>query len=733
MNFEPSDEQAMIAETFARFLDEQSSMARVRAAWATGFDPDLWQGIAELGGFALLVPEADGGLGLGLFDAALLMDDIGRTLASGPIAETMVAARLLSDAGEGEWLAQVLAGEAVVTIALHDAAGWPVQWVPGGAVADRVIARDGDALYLVTPAAGEKILEPNLAGMPMAEIRLDASSDRVPLGEGADALAAFAKGLERWKLLTAATLSGLGREAVRLASAYASERAQFGQLIGTYQGISHPLADLHVDLDGGRLLVWRALRDLADGVAGAGAEIPLALWWNSDAAGRAVAQALHTFGGYGLTTEYDIHLYNLRAKAIPLMLGDPALLLEEAGRRLYGGEAAPLPDAGEVPVEFDLGEEARVLAADVDAFFTRTLTPELKAKAHYSFDGHDAGVHRKLAEEKLLFPAWRPELGGRNAGAYAQHAALGIWEKHGWTTHAVGVTKMVGTIIDRFGSDRLKDEVLSRIVAGEVICSLGFSEPGSGSDVFSAKTRALRDGGGWRIDGQKMFTSGADQADYVLMLTRTNFDVAKHKGLTMFIVPLKGEGVEIQPVHTFQDERTNITYYDGVRIPDAYRLGEVDGGVKVMSASLELEQSATWIEAQKHLLHAAETVCRETLRAGRPMIEKPAVAARLARVFAGNLVTEMLGFRSLWAATMGKPADGYGSMVKLFSSERFRLDSADLLDLTAPESLSHRTGLAAYINLSYRHAQGATVYGGTSEVHRSVVAERVLGLPRTRA
>jgi len=733
MNFEPSDEQAMIAETFARFLDEQSSMARVRAAWATGFDPDLWQGIAELGGFALLVPEADGGLGLGLFDAALLMDDIGRTLASGPIAEAMVAARILSDAGEGEWLAKALAGEAVVTIALHDAAEWPVQWVPGGAVADRVIARDGDALYLVIPATGEKVLEPNLAGMPMAEIRLDGSSDRVLLGEGADALAAFAKGLERWKLLAAATLSGLGREAVRLASAYASERAQFGQLIGTYQGISHPLADLHVDLDGGRLLVWRALRDLADDVAGAGAEIPLALWWNSDAAGRAVAQALHTFGGYGLTTEYDIHLYTLRAKAIPLMLGDPSLLLEEAGRRLYGGETAPLPEAGEVPVEFDLGEEARVLAADVDAFFIRTLTPELKAKAHYSFDGHDAGVHRKLAEEKLLFPAWRPELGGRNAGAYAQHAALGIWEKHGWTTHAVGVTKMVGTIIDRFGSGRLKEEVLSRIVAGEVICSLGFSEPASGSDVFSAQTRALRDGDDWRIDGQKMFTSGADQADYVLMLTRTNFDVAKHKGLTMFIVPLKGEGVEIQPVHTFQDERTNITYYDGVRIPDAYRLGEVDGGVKVMSASLELEQSATWIEAQKHLLHSAETVCRETLRAGRPMIEKPGVAARLARVFAGNLVTEMLGFRSLWAATLGKPADGYGSMVKLFSSERFRLDSADLLDLTAPESLSHRKGPGAYINLSYRHAQGATVYGGTSEVHRSVVAERVLGLPRTRA
>ena len=148
---------------------------------------------------------------------------------------------------------------------------------------------------------------------------------------------------------------------------------------------------------------------------------------------------------------------------------------------------------------------------------------------------------------------------------------------------------MVGTIIWRYGSDELKRDVLSKIVSGESICSLGYSEPGCGSDVFAAATRATRDGAGWRIDGQKMFTSGANLADYVLMLTRTDPDVPKHKGLTMFIVPLKAPGVEVKPVYTFQDERTNITYYDGVKIPDSYRLGDVNGGVKVMSAGLELE------------------------------------------------------------------------------------------------------------------------------------------------
>ncbi len=128
---------------------------------------------------------------------------------------------------------------------------------------------------------------------------------------------------------------------------------------------------------------------------------------------------------------------------------------------------------------------------------------------------------------------------------------------------------MIGAIMQHFGSDEVKREVLSRVVAGESTCSLGFSEPGSGSDVFAAVTRAVPDGNGWRIDGQKMFTSGANLADYVLLLARTNPDVPKHKGLTMFIVPLKAEGVDIHPVYTFQDERTNITYYDGVRIPTA--------------------------------------------------------------------------------------------------------------------------------------------------------------------
>jgi len=130
-------------------------------------------------------------------------------------------------------------------------------------------------------------------------------------------------------------------------------------------------------------------------------------------ASRTVAQALHTFVATALPTEYDIHLYNLRAKAWPLVFGDPSRLIEEADAGCYAGETTVLPEVGEISIDFDLGDEARALAQELDAFFKRNLTPELKAKAHYSFDGHDAGLHRKLAQAGLLFPRRPREFGGR--------------------------------------------------------------------------------------------------------------------------------------------------------------------------------------------------------------------------------------------------------------------------------------------------------------------------------
>ncbi|AXB78405.1 acyl-CoA dehydrogenase [Novosphingobium sp. P6W] len=726
MNFDLTDEQEMMRDTFARFLDEHSSTVRVRKAQETaGFDAGLWSGLADLGAFAMRVPENAGGMNLGLFDAALLMEEAGRTLVSGPLAEGLVAARLLGQFGGQEaLLEQAIGGEAVVTIAMHDIAVKPVQWVAGGAVAQAVVARRGAEVVLVTVAGRA---EANLATTPIAEIDL-ASGETAVLGSGEDALATFAAAIEEWKLYIAVSLSGIGRQALKMAAEYAGERKAFGQLIGTFQGISHPLADLLCDVDGAKFLAWKAIRDIYDGSAEAGPAISLAYWYACDAAARAVAQGLHTFGGFGLSSEYDIHLYNLRAKGLPLVAGDPALMLEEAGRRLYAGEVPALPASGEVPLDFDLGDEARQVCAELAELFATKVTPEMKAKFHYSWEGYVPEVHKMLADNKLLFPGLPEHLAGRRISPYARIAAMGELERQGYNTPGANVAAMVAMMIDKYGSDELKAEVLPRITGGDVLCSLGYSEPSCGSDVFAAQCKATQmEDGSWRIDGTKMWTSGANLSSYVLMLTRTNPDVPKHKGLTMFIVPLKTEGVTVQAVHTFQDERTNITFYDGVVIPDSWRLGEIDGGVKTMSAALELEHGGGFSKVMKAMIEAAVELTGELGIAGEVRTQ-----CRLARSVAHLWISDMLTYRAQWSSVEKKPNHAFGPMAKMYSSEKFLSDSRDLLDLTAPVSLSRRAGPAGFLNQCYRHAAGTTIYGGTSEVHRSMVAERGLGLPRTR-
>ncbi|PNU04996.1 acyl-CoA dehydrogenase [Novosphingobium guangzhouense] len=727
MNFDLTDEQEMMRDTFARFLDEHSSMVRVRKAQETdGFDPALWHGLAELGAFAMRVPEDAGGMDLGLFDAALLMEEAGRTLVSGPLAEALVAARLLGQlGGQEELLEAVIGGEAVATIAMHDAAQHTKQWIAGGAVAKAVIARQGSDVVLITPAAAKA--EANLATTPIAEIDL-AAGETVILGSGEEALALFAAALEEWKLYMSVALSGIGRQALQMAAVYAGERKAFGQLIGTFQGISHPLADLLCDVDGAKFLAWKAIRDIFDNSDEAAATISLAYWYACDAAARSVAQGLHTFGGYGLSNEYDVHLYNLRAKAWPLVAGDPALALEEAGRRLYAGETVPLPASGEVPLDFDLGDEARQVCAEIADLFATKVTPEQKARFHYSWEGYVPEVHKMLADHNLLFPGLPEHLSGRNITPYARIAAMGEMERQGYNTPGANVAAMVAMMIDKYGSDELKAEVLPRIVGGDVLCSLGYSEPSCGSDVFAAQCKATQlEDGSWRIDGTKMWTSGANLSSYVLMLTRTNPDVPKHKGLTMFIVPLKTEGVTVQAVHTFQDERTNITFYDGVVIPDSWRLGEIDGGTKTMSAALELEHGGGFSKVMKAMIEAAEEVTGELGILGEVRTQ-----CRLARSVAHLWISDMLTYRAQWSSIEKKPNHAFGPMSKMYSSEKFLSDSRDLLDLTAPLSLSKREGAVALLNQCYRHAAGTTIYGGTSEVHRSMVAERGLGLPRTR-
>jgi alkylation response protein AidB-like acyl-CoA dehydrogenase len=734
MNLSMSEDSLLVQDMFQRLFATESTSEHVRAAEPVGFDARLWRQLIELGApFIRLSPDA-GGSGMGLFDACLMMEQAGRRLAPVPLAESVVALRLIGELG-GEaahkWIDEARGGDTLLTLALQQVQPGEDQLVPGGAVARGVLTYDGEELALDIP--GEPLAAPaSLGGAAIGVFRAGCGARHV-IASGADAARGWAAAVEEWKILTAAALIGLAQESLSMAAEYACERYAFGQPIGANQAIAHPLADDVIDADGARMLLWKTLRDIVDQHADSGATISQLFWWANRVATNAVAHALHTFGGYGLTNEYDIQLYHRRAKAWSLVLGDPQEELIRAGRRQLLGETVALPDPGDLAIDFEPPSGGEVLAEETRAVFLEVLDPKKHILHDHSFESHAWDVHKALGEARLLFPAWPEQWGGRGADADSSRACRAVFQDVGYTPPTTSVTGLSGEAVMQFGSDELKEEVLRRFASGEITSSLGYTEPSCGSDVFAAKTRATRDGDDWIIDGQKMFTSGAEHASFVFLIARTDPDAPKHRGITMFLVPLDAPGVEIHPVYTFMDERTNATFYSGVRIPDRYRVGDVNGGVTVLSSALSQEQSGGGYH--RHLREMAAAVvdwARGTARDGQPLIEDSSTLARLARVYTQATVSEVLEARVLGTRLAGDPDIAYGPAAKVFCTEAFITGSADLLDLAAPESLLRGNKGLGRVEMGYRHSTATTIYGGTSEVLRSMVAERRLGLPRSR-
>jgi alkylation response protein AidB-like acyl-CoA dehydrogenase len=738
MNLGLSEEQVLLRESFARLLRAESTPSRVRAAEPLGHDPELWTSLVGFGIPAMRAPEAAGGSGMSLLDAALIAEEAGRHLVSAPLIESIVAARLLAElGGEGlKWCQRMIAGEAIVVPALHEAGFKPEQLAPGAAVADGILYLDEDEVVLLagTPS---KTAPDNLGKGPLALVDLEHAGGRTRqiIAHGPDARYAFQAALEEWKILTAAALAGLGRRALELAAAYASEREAFGRLIGTYQGISHPLADSITEIEGAQLLVWRAIWAMARGREDAAASVSMAFWFAAKTTATAVIRSLRTFGGYGLSVEYDIQLYFRRGKAMALPLGDPKTELMRAADRLWGpARWSPLPDPGHIDIEFGYGPAAEQFAAEVQKFFDKNVTPERKQRMLDSLDGYDGEMQQKLAAAGMLYPDWPVEYGGQGRSAYEVSALGVVYEANDWSRVPPGTTNMGARMAMEFGSDALKAEALPRFAAGKATSCLGFTEPTCGSDLYAAKTRAVRDGDGWIINGQKVFTTAAHVSDYVLLLTRTDLEAPKHRGLTMFLMPLNLPGVEIQALDTMQEERTNITYYADVRVPDMYRLGPVGGAMGVMAAAMRFEHSGEGYHiSHPALIDAAVAWAHQATGIdGRARIEEPDVRARIARAAVNNEVADLLCRRAVWAGVEGVGNRSYGPMSKLFTSETYLKDSADLLELAAPDSLIEGHDAPGVLEYKHRHSVGTTIYGGTSEVHRSVVAEIALGLPRTR-
>jgi len=378
-----------------------------------------------------------------------------------------------------------------------------------------------------------------------------------------------------------------------------------------------------------------------------------------------------------------------------------------------------------------------VLADDDQAFldgvrgFLRThVTDEVIRRDWETGDNFDEGVHLALGAAGYLEAEWKPE----SEGGFSR-VRRRIWELEKRRAHVPwvtwGTTAMVARSLASFGSPELQQEVLPGVFSGQVRLCLGYTEPEGGSDIATCKTRAVRDGEGWVINGSKMFTTGAHNCQYVFLITNTDPDAQKHKSLTMFLVPLNSPGIEIQGIRTVDGDRTNIVYYSDVRVDDKYRLGDVNGGWTVLREPLNTEHGAVaaavdGLQDVSIMMHQAgfmatavdKISARVATRdpGGKRPVDDASVAYRLGRS----------------AARMEMALSAPSIFGRVAIAQTMRDIAPDLMDVLGTASAlplytdgTADDGAAEYI---YRFAPLSGIYGGTLEVFRNMIAQYVLGL-----
>jgi alkylation response protein AidB-like acyl-CoA dehydrogenase len=387
-------------------------------------------------------------------------------------------------------------------------------------------------------------------------------------------------------------------------------------------------------------------------------------------------------------------------------------------------------------VDFAPSDAAEAFRSEVREVVATHFTDDVRRRVDETGTLHDWGLHRAIAARGWIEQALPAALGGGGRDPEELAMLFHELELAGAPYDGLSNVVMVSCVLGQVGNAMQRTDVLPRLLSGESAVCLGYTEPDSGSDVAAARTRAVRDGDGWRIDGQKMFTSVAEEASWVLLLTRTTADGPKHAGLTFFLVPMDSPGVEIQPVRTLTGKRTNVTFYNDVRVDDQWRVGDVDGGWQVMLVALSYERGlAGGIRDAERLLRAAEEHAAATTRAdGTRLGDDPLVRERLVRLAIDVEVTDLLAGRAAWVASSGRLPGTEGAACKLFATEAFTRAASWFVDAAGPDGLVRResTAVEGFFEFCYRYAPVTTIHGGTSEIQRNLVAQRGLNLPRSR-
>jgi alkylation response protein AidB-like acyl-CoA dehydrogenase len=717
-----SEDHEALASAVRGWAERAGLRDSARAALEVEETRPAW--FADLGRQGLLglhIPEESGGSGAGGVELAVSVEELGRALAHGPSLPTVFASLLLSTAGgtaakellptlaDGSTTAAVALGVGTLratAVADGIAVTGSVRPVLGGALADLLVlgARDGDDEVWFAVEAAQASVTP-LAGMDGTRRPAEVSLDNVTVPASR-----LLPGLTEHevRLLTgvvvAAEAAGLAGWALDTATSYAKTREQFGRPIGAFQAVKHLCADMLVRAEQARATAWdgaRALdepaspeRDLAAAVA-----IAVAV----EAAVDNAKNCVQVLGGIGYTWEHDAHVVLKRALSLRALVGDPAR---------WRGAAADLALAGaRRRLELDLGDTEEV-RAEVRAFVA--TKPDDVA----------------IADEGYLMPHW-PKPWGRDASAVEQLVIDQELAAAGITRRNLVVGAWAAPTLVAHGSPEQRERFVPQTLRGEVVWCQMFSEPGAGSDLASLQTRAEKVDGGWRITGQKVWTSMANVADWAILLARTEGTGKgpdRHKGITYFLLDMKSTGVDVRPLRELTGRAAfNEVFLDDVFVPDDCVVGEVGHGWKLARTTLANERVA--MSSGSPFGRGVEDVLSDV--AAQPVVDA------VLRDRVGHLVCEaqgqaLLAFRTTLRQLSGADP-GPASSVRKLVGMKHQQDAAELrFELLGEEGVTAE-GAAGRLGHTMLNTRCLTIAGGTTEVLRNVIGERILGLPRDDA
>ncbi|WP_433512309.1 acyl-CoA dehydrogenase [Nonomuraea sp. CA-143628] len=683
--------------------------------------PAFWSGLAEQGLLGLHLPEEFGGSGYGLLEAAVAVEALAERMAPGSYVPTVLASAVINASKRPEHLESFADGSLTAAVALTGTltgtltedggliVSGTAEAVLGASLADALVlpvAADEGEEWVIIDASSATVTEIKSLDLTRPVAKVELSEVLVPdLGILGGVQSSDVRNLAA--ILLGAEAAGLASWCVTAAADYAKVRVQFGRPIGQFQGIKHKLSRMLVALEQARATVWDATR--ADGKE-LDYAAAIAAVMAPDAAVQCAKDAIQTFGGIGYTYEHDVHLYYRRALTIRALLGSSAEWAATVTALALQGVTREM--------ELDLPEDAEELRESI-----RAEIASLK-----ELEGTEQ--KRALAARGLVMPHL-PKPWGRGAKPLEQVLIAQELKAARVKLPAMIIGAWVVPSIVSYGTPEQQERFLLKTLGGEMIWCQLFSEPGAGSDLASLQMKADKVEGGWKLNGQKVWTSVAHVAEWGICIARNSSEGSKHEGITYFLVDMKAPGVTVRPLTEMTGENLfNEVFLDDVFVPDELVVGEVGQGWKVARNTLSNERvslssgSGGTGASVPDLLGLAGRLGREL---------SPVEAYQVAQVICEGHSINALSLRVTLKQLAGAEPGADASVRKLLSTahaQHVSESAVELLGSAAVVAADMKLGDAGYWNRAVLATRAMTIYGGTTEVQLNIIGERMLGLPR---